>query len=393
MVELRERRSVEGARLHAAGAEDPQPRPQLGRGARRERERHHPRRIVRPRRDAVGDAVGDGARLAGARTGEHAHRADQRLGHHPLVVVERGEQWVGCHGHVAVHGIATRGSGPPYQRSSSQLAIDVPPGREISSAASASSARVNQRSSRISTPSGDGGRRRGAVGDAGGESEHQARGQRPRLRAAVLDAVDVHAGLLADLAHDRGLERFARLDESGEQREAVLLPERVGAEEHPVVVIGHEHDHGGIGAREEQVVLPVAAARPSRLHHGRRRPATRAERGGLVPVGERERLGEESGVAIAEHGRGGAEARPACLLGLDERRGIRIEHAHLDGGPGGQVVGGVAPRPPRRARRRPCVRGTAQALAGHRRRAQELEGRARSPRRVRRGAPDRGGGR
>ena len=316
----------------------------------------------------------------------------QRLGHHALVVVERGEQGVGCRGHDVVHGLrlGDRAAVPaleqPAARSTCRRA-----GRSRR-AASASSSRVNQRSCEDLDAVGRGRRRRGAVGDAGGEPEHEARGQRPRLRAAVLDAVDVHAGLLADLAHDRGLERLARLDESGEQREAVLLPERVRAEQHPVVVIGHEHDHGGVGAREEQVVLAVAAARPSRLHHGRRRPAARAERGGLVPVGERERLGEEPGVTIAEHGRGRAEARPACLLGFDARRGIRVEHAHLDGS--ARRAGRRRPRVPRGA-----VDGDRasevqpQALAGHRCRAAGTRGSAPSPRRARRGAPDRGAAR
>ena len=100
--------------------------------ARRERERHHPGRVVRSRRDAVGDAVRDRAGLAGAGTGEHAHRADQRLGDDALLVVERGEEGVaGRRGHDVV---AVRASaiGPPYQRSSSQRAIDVRPGRAIS---------------------------------------------------------------------------------------------------------------------------------------------------------------------------------------------------------------------------------------------------------------------
>ncbi len=74
-VELRERCRVEGARRDTARAERTEPRAQLAGRAARERERHDLAWRVHTGRDAVGDPVGDRARLAGARTREHAHRA------------------------------------------------------------------------------------------------------------------------------------------------------------------------------------------------------------------------------------------------------------------------------------------------------------------------------
>ncbi len=262
VVELRERRSVEGARRHAAGAERAQPRPQFGGGARGERERHDPRRIVRARRDAVGDAVGDGAGLAGAGAGEHADRADQRLGHHALVVVERGEQRRRMSRSRRRPRHATRGSGRRTSARGASARSTCRRAGRSRRAASASSSRVNQRSSRISTPSG-------AADDGAAPSATRAVNPSMRLAGSGHGCEPTYstrstsdAGLLADLADDRGLERLARLDESGEQREAVLLPERVRAEQHPVVVVGHEHDHRGVGAREERGCPPGRSAAP-----------------------------------------------------------------------------------------------------------------------------------
>ena len=59
----------------------------------------------------------------------------------------------------------------------------------------------------------------------------------------------------SNTSRHRRLERLPRLDESGEQRVAVVLPHRVGAQQQPVVSVGNEHDHRGIGAGEHLTAI------------------------------------------------------------------------------------------------------------------------------------------
>ena len=63
--------------------------------AGREGDREHLGGRVEALGDAVGDPVGDRARLAGAGAGQHPDRAAQRLGDLPLLGVEGSEE-VGC---------------------------------------------------------------------------------------------------------------------------------------------------------------------------------------------------------------------------------------------------------------------------------------------------------
>ena len=63
----------------------------------------------------------------------------------------------------------------------------------------------------------------------GGEPDHQAVRERPRLAAPVAHVADFDADLLADLTHDRTLQRLAGLHESGEaavHRRAAKLAHR-----------------------------------------------------------------------------------------------------------------------------------------------------------------------
>jgi len=82
---------VERARLHAGDAERAQPGAHLARRPRRERDRQHLRGRDVPSADEVRDAVGDRARLAGARPGQHAHGAAGSGGGGALVVVQSVE--------------------------------------------------------------------------------------------------------------------------------------------------------------------------------------------------------------------------------------------------------------------------------------------------------------
>ncbi len=81
VLQLSQRRRVEGARLDARGPEGVQALTHLVRGARREGEREGLLGGVHARRDAPRDAVGDRAGLAGPRPGAHAHRPVQCGGH------------------------------------------------------------------------------------------------------------------------------------------------------------------------------------------------------------------------------------------------------------------------------------------------------------------------
>ena len=93
---LAQRRGVERAGLHPAGAQAAQPGAHLAGGAGGERDRQHLGGVVDPRRHAVGDPVRDRPGLAGAGARQHPHRAPQRLRDLPLLGVERVQQLVGA---------------------------------------------------------------------------------------------------------------------------------------------------------------------------------------------------------------------------------------------------------------------------------------------------------
>ena len=77
-------------------------------------------------------------------------------------------------------------------------------------------------------------------GGAGHEAEHEAGRERPGLAGDVLDLADGDAGLLVHLAAHRLLDGLARLDESGERREAALGPVDLAAEQDAVLVVDDE---------------------------------------------------------------------------------------------------------------------------------------------------------
>ena len=239
VVELRQRSGVERARRDALDAQSAQSSPHLTGRLRGEGHRHHPSRGVGARVDAVRDAMRDHARLARSGAGEHDDRTAKRRDRLELPFVEAVE----C---AIAHAVLA------YQSLISRCAIDAEPGssRSPSPASPAPiSARSNQRTARISSPSGFG---RVVIGRDREEPEHEGARVRPRLRAAVLNVDRVHPGLLAHLADDRMFERLPRLDEPGEAREAVVRPQRVRAEQQPIGVprAGDRDDHRRIGARE-----------------------------------------------------------------------------------------------------------------------------------------------
>jgi hypothetical protein len=94
-VQLAQRRGVEGARRHSPDAELAKSGAHLPRRPRGERHGENPLRHIGPRVDAISDPVGDGPGLAGARAGQHTHRADWAGGHLTLFGVEGGQDVVG----------------------------------------------------------------------------------------------------------------------------------------------------------------------------------------------------------------------------------------------------------------------------------------------------------
>ena len=167
--------------------------------------------------------------------------------------------------------------GPPYQRSMRARAIDVGPGSRMPLSASAICSRVNQRTSRISSPSGtpDG---RGAHRDPRLEPEHERGRERPGLARDVARILDQHARLLVDLADHGRLERLPRLHESGEQRDSAGPPtSRWSPSRMRSSCVGDRDDDRGVGARE--VLLPGRRvdAHPAGLRRRRSRAPVRGE--------------------------------------------------------------------------------------------------------------------
>ena len=99
VVQLRERGGVERPRRDPLDAERAQAPAHLARGLRGEGDRHHAARRVGAGVDAVGDAMRDDARLAGAGAREHDDRAAQGRDGLELLLVEARE-------HALAHAIA-----------------------------------------------------------------------------------------------------------------------------------------------------------------------------------------------------------------------------------------------------------------------------------------------
>lgn len=95
VLELSQRRRVEGAGLHTGGAELAQPTAHLAGRTVGEGDGEHAGRLEDPGAHPVGDAMGDRAGLARAGSRQHAHRAAQGGRHLALLEVEPFEHRVG----------------------------------------------------------------------------------------------------------------------------------------------------------------------------------------------------------------------------------------------------------------------------------------------------------
>src|SRR5690606_37157981 len=97
------------------------------------------------------------------------------------------------------------------------------------------------------------------------------------LRGVVIHGADLHPGLLADLAHHRVLQAFARLNEAGDGRVTARRPARLPPEQRALAV-RHKHDYGRIDAGEliECTAWIAAAKHMAGLKRRRGRAATAA---------------------------------------------------------------------------------------------------------------------
>ena len=99
VAQLAQRGGVEGPRLDPRHAEHAQAGAHLPGGARGERHGQDLPRSDVPATDEVRDPAGDRAGLAGARSGEHAHRSAGRADRRTLLVVQAGSRvFGGAHG-------------------------------------------------------------------------------------------------------------------------------------------------------------------------------------------------------------------------------------------------------------------------------------------------------
>ena len=77
-------------------------------------------------------------------------------------------------------------------------------------------------------------------------ANHERTRERPHIAHTVLGAEGVQADFLIDLTGDCFLEVFARVNESGDEGEAVGVPLAVIRQQHALAVTaGHQRHHGG----------------------------------------------------------------------------------------------------------------------------------------------------
>src|ERR1035438_2103734 len=135
------------------------------------------------------------------------------------------------------------------------------------------------------------------------EPEHQALRHGPGLAAQIADLADGDPGLLGYLA-DHGLLRgFARLHEAGQDGPPPLRPLLVAGQQAPVIGVGHQHDHRWVDPWEVLTAVYRAVPGVARRHRLRQRAAAWAVGMGGVPVGQRDGMCEQAGVAVVQERR------------------------------------------------------------------------------------------
>ena len=145
--------------------------------------------------------------------------------------------------------------------------------------------------------------------------------------------------LLGDLADDARLERLARLDEAGQQREQPLGPHRLAGQHRAVVAVVHQADHRRVDAGKLLVAVDRVDPRPAALDRLGRRAVDRAEPGVVVPIqqrgGRRDQLGADVVEDRARRGAGRApRSRRAGPRAPPARRGSPTRACRRRGGRG-----------------------------------------------------------
>ena len=152
----------------------------------------------------------------------------------------------------------------------------------------------------------------------------------------VVDGTDLNPGLLADFARDRVLEALARLDKAGEGR--IHAGREVPRAPHQrAVAVGHQHDHGGVGARKMHRVAGGVGAAPhvARFLAAGRGAAYSAKAVARVPVQHRAGMRQKPRLAAIEPAAQLPQIGKPHRRRLDaaRRAGRRLQHLQwrLDG--------------------------------------------------------------
>ncbi len=148
-------------------------------------------------------------------------------------------------------------------------------------------------------------------------AEHQARREWPRLTRDVAHVADPDANFFEHFADDGVLECLASLDIPGQRRHPTRWPTRLPTEKAPILVVGHQHDHGWVGS---WVVLAAVIDAPTYVaskRDNRCRTAQRAAHVTRVPLLERGGVRQQSGVGVRQR-----RHQPRASLPLSYRTAV-----------------------------------------------------------------------
>lgn len=167
-------------------------------------------------------------------------------------------------------------------------------------------------------------------------ANHERTRERPHITHTVFGAQGVQTGLFVDFAGNRLFKVFARVNETGDEGEAVGVPLAVIRQQHALAVAaGHQRHHGGFNAGEHHLAGGGTAdslgaegrflATVGRVAHVDEVVAA-CQGGGVVGAAFRVLVHR----VVAETTGGGAHPR-GVQVGGDLREGfiLAVEHVHL----------------------------------------------------------------
>ena len=142
------------------------------------------------------------------------------------------------------------------------------------------------------------------------ESEHERSRQRPRLGVDVGHLPDLDSGLFTNLATYGVCQALARFDEAGQRRPATCRPGGLASQQRTIVLIGDEHDHRGVRARELIALTLTTAQHMAGLARLETATAARAVTMCEMPFGKPDGLHEERELLGANQSERFAQAHP-----------------------------------------------------------------------------------